>query len=135
MRPVSEGSEPSDVIGMEMGVHSLDELQVQLAQKLEVAIHLLQYGIDDQGFATTSTGQKVTVGAGRAVEHLTEDHGSAVSYILGVRRVGYDSNVGSRGFPAIWIGLLRLLIRHRSCDDHVLSHLPVHGCRNLVFRC
>src|SRR5215216_1699376 len=76
MRPVSEGSEPSDVIGMEMGVHSLDELQVQLAQKLEVAIHLLQHGIDDQGFAATSTGQKVTVGAGRAVEHLTEDHGS-----------------------------------------------------------
>ena len=56
MRPVSEGSEPSDVIGMEMGVYSLDELQVQLAQKLEVAIHLLQHGIDDEGFATTSTG-------------------------------------------------------------------------------
>src|SRR5215204_890449 len=59
---------------------------------------------------------------------------NAVSYILGVRRVGYDSNVGSRGFPAIWIGLLRLLIRHRSCDDHVLSLLPVHGCGNLVLR-
>jgi len=31
VRSVSEGSETSDVIGMKMGVHGLDELEVKLA--------------------------------------------------------------------------------------------------------
>jgi hypothetical protein len=63
------------VIGVEVGVHRLDQAQIQLADELEVAVHLLEHRVDDQRLAAAAAGEQVAVGAGDAVEQLAEDHG------------------------------------------------------------
>jgi hypothetical protein len=62
------------VIGVQVGVDRLHQLQVELADELEVAIDLFKDRIDDQRFAATAGREQVGVGAGRRVEQLTEDH-------------------------------------------------------------
>ena len=66
---------PGDVIGMQMGIDRLDQLEVELADELQIAIHPLQHRIDDQRLATVAAGEQIGVGAGRGVEQLAEDHG------------------------------------------------------------
>ena len=65
---VPEGTEPRDVIGMQVSVHSFDQLEVKLADELEIAIDLLQNRIDDEGLPTPPTGEKVGVGPGCLIE-------------------------------------------------------------------
>ena len=74
MRAVAQLAEAGDVVGVQMGIDRLDQLQIELAQQLAVAIDLLQYGIEDQRLAARSAGQQVTVGSGYAVKQLTKDH-------------------------------------------------------------
>ncbi len=47
-RAVAQRAEAGDVVGVQMGVDRLHQLEVKLADKLQVAIDLLQHGIDDQ---------------------------------------------------------------------------------------
>ena len=75
LRAVAQRAEPGDVVGVQMGVDRLDQLQVELLHQLEVAVHLLQHGVDDQRLAAAPAGEQVGVGAGHAVEELAEDHG------------------------------------------------------------
>ncbi len=56
------------------GIHRLDQLQVQLAHELHVAVHLFQHGIDDQRLAAAPGGDEIGVGAGNTVEKLSENH-------------------------------------------------------------
>ena len=42
----------------------------------QIAVDLLQHGIDDQRLAAAPAGEQVGVGAGHAVEQLAEDHGA-----------------------------------------------------------
>ena len=74
VRAVAQRAEPGDVIGMEMRVDRFHELEVELADELEIAVDLLQDGIDDQRLAAASAGEQIGVGAGYAVEQLAEDH-------------------------------------------------------------
>ncbi len=74
MRLVAQRAEPGYVVGMQMRIHSLDQLQVQLAHELHVAIHLFQHGIDDQRLAAAPGGDEIGVGAGNTVEKLSENH-------------------------------------------------------------
>ena len=77
MRAVAQRAEPGDVVGMQVGVDGLDQLEVELGHELDVAIDLLQHGIDDQRLAAAPAGEEVGVGAGDAVEELAEDHRGA----------------------------------------------------------
>ena len=74
---VAQRAEPGDVVGMQMGVDRLDQLEVELVDELEVAVDLLQHRIDDQRLAAAPAGEQIGVGAGDAVEELAEDHGCA----------------------------------------------------------
>ena len=65
---IPEGTEPRDVISVQVRVHSFDQLEVKLADELEIAINLLQNRIDDQGLPTPPTGEKVGVGPGGLIE-------------------------------------------------------------------
>ncbi|MCY1301398.1 hypothetical protein D9M70_510090 [compost metagenome] len=71
---VAQRPEPGDVIGMEMGIDRLDQPEVEFADELQVTLDLFQYRIDDQRLAALAAGDQVGIGAGHAVEQLTEDH-------------------------------------------------------------
>ena len=72
--PVAQRAEPGDVIGVDVGVYRLDQLQIQLVHEPEVAVHLLQHGVDDQRLSPATACDQVGVGAGDAVEELAEEH-------------------------------------------------------------
>ena len=74
VRAVAQRAEPGDVIGVDVRVHRLDQLEVELLHQLQVAIDLLQHRIDDQRLAAAPAGQQIAVGAGHAVEQLAENH-------------------------------------------------------------
>ena len=88
MGAVAQRAQPGDVIGMQVGIDGLDQLEVELAYELNVAVDLLQYRIDDQRFAAVPAGEKVGVGARSAVEQLTKDHGRVPpdGFLFSVRR-------------------------------------------------
>ena len=74
MGAVAQRAEPGHVVGVQMGVHGLDQFEVELAHELQIAIDPLQHRIDDQRLAAMPAGEEIGVGAGRAVEKLAEDH-------------------------------------------------------------
>ena len=76
MGAVAQRAEPGDVIGVQVRVDRLDQLEVELAHELQVAVDLLQHGIDDQRLAAAPAGEEIAVGAGGRVEQLAENHGS-----------------------------------------------------------
>jgi hypothetical protein len=63
------------VVGMQMRVDCLDQLEVELAHELQITVNSLQNRIDNERFATMPAGKKVRIRAGRAIEELTKDHG------------------------------------------------------------
>ncbi|MGY3405178.1 hypothetical protein ACVWZV_001291 [Bradyrhizobium sp. GM5.1] len=75
MGAVAQLAEAGDVVGVQMGVHGLDQLEIELAQELAVAVDLLQHGIEDQRLAAGAARQEIAVGARNTVEELAEDHG------------------------------------------------------------
>src|SRR4051794_13895818 len=63
------------MVGMQMGVDRLDQLEVELLQQLAIAFRLLQHGIENQRLAAGPACKQIGVGAGNAVEQLAKDHG------------------------------------------------------------
>ena len=74
MGAVTQRAEAGDMIGMQVGIDGLDQLEIEFVHELEVTVDLLQHGIDDQRLAPAPAGQEVGVGARDAVEKLAEDH-------------------------------------------------------------
>ena len=74
MRAVAQRAQSGDVVGVQMRVDGLDQLELELAHELEIAVDLLQHRIDDQRLAALPAGDEIGVGAGNAVEQLAEDH-------------------------------------------------------------
>src|SRR2546430_7652392 len=74
MGAVAQRPEAGEVIGVEMRIDSLHQLEVELADELDVTVDLLQHRIDDQRLAPAPTGDEIGVGAGDAVEQLAKDH-------------------------------------------------------------
>jgi hypothetical protein len=58
--------------GVQMRVDGLDQLEVELAHELQIAVDLLQHRIDDQRLAAMPAGDEIGVGAGNAVEELAK---------------------------------------------------------------
>src|SRR3954467_4042976 len=75
MGAVAQLAEAGDVVGMQMGVHRLDQLEIELAQELAVAVDFFQHGIEDQRLAAGAARQEIAVGTRNTVEELAEDHG------------------------------------------------------------
>ena len=74
MGAVAQRAEPGDVVGVQMRVDRLDQLEIELADELQIAVDLLEHRIDDQRLAAAPAGEQIGVGAGDAVEELAEDH-------------------------------------------------------------
>src|SRR5262245_33010028 len=74
MGAIAQRAEAGDVVGMEMSVDSLHQLEVEFADKLDVTVDLFQHRIDDQRLAAAPAGDEVGVSTGDAVEELAEDH-------------------------------------------------------------
>ena len=68
MGAVAQLAEPGDVVGVQMGIDSLDQPEIQFAQQLAVAIDFLQHRIEDQRLAAGAAGQEIAVGSRNAVE-------------------------------------------------------------------
>ena len=62
------------MVGVNMGVDGLDQLQIQFIQQSNVMIHLFQNGINDKRLAAGPTGDQVGIGIGDFVKHLSENH-------------------------------------------------------------
>ena len=65
---VAQLAEPGDVVGVQMGVHGLDQPEIQFAQQLAIAIDFLQHRIEDQRLAAGAAGQQIAIGSRNAVE-------------------------------------------------------------------
>ena len=74
MGAVAQGAQSGNVIGVQMGVDSLDQFQIELANELQIAVHLFQDWIDDQRLAAGPAGENIGVCSRRAVEELAKDH-------------------------------------------------------------
>src|SRR5208282_3483846 len=81
-----------------MRVHGLDQLEVELAHELQVAIDPLQDWIDDQCLAARPAGEQVGVGSRYLIKELTEDHGAIPFDIRHTKPRAGD--VGRRKFQA-----------------------------------
>ncbi len=56
---VAQRSKAGDVICVQMCVDRFDELQIELADELKIAINLFENRIDDQGFPASAACQKI----------------------------------------------------------------------------
>ena len=74
LRAVAQLAQPRDVVSMDMGIHGLNELQIEFLEKLQIAINLLQHRINDQGFTAAAARKEIGVGARFTIEQLAEDH-------------------------------------------------------------
>jgi hypothetical protein len=75
MGAVAQRAEPGDVIGVQVGIDGLDQLDVELTDELEIALHLVEHRVDDQRLAAAPAGEQIGVGARYGIEKLAEDHG------------------------------------------------------------
>ncbi len=67
--------EAGDVIRMKVRIDGLDEFEIEIPQKLNVAIDLLEHGIDDECLSAAAAREQISIGARCAVEQLAKDHG------------------------------------------------------------
>jgi hypothetical protein len=74
MCPVSQSAEAGNMIGVQMRIDCFDELKIQLLQELDISVNLFEHRIDDECLPTPPAGKEIAVGAGNAIEHLSEDH-------------------------------------------------------------
>ena len=75
VRAVAQRADPGDVVGVQMRVDRLDELEVELVDELQVALDLLDDRIDDQRLAAAAGRHQIGVGPLHAVVELAKDHG------------------------------------------------------------
>jgi hypothetical protein len=74
MGTIAQRSEPGNVVGMQMRIDRFHETQIELTQKLQIAIDLLDHRVDDERLAATAAGEQIAVGAGDRIEQLAEYH-------------------------------------------------------------
>ncbi len=79
MGTVAQRPKAGDVVGVQVRVHRFNQPQIQLFHELQIAIDLLQHGIDDQCLAARPAGEQIGVGAGCLIKELAEYHGATLS--------------------------------------------------------
>ena len=98
MGAVAQRAEPGDMVGVQMRIHGLDQLEVELAHELKIAVDPLQHRIDDQRLAAVAAGEQIGVGAGRGVEQLAKDHRAPSDRPIRCADLTRDSRAGSAAF-------------------------------------
>jgi hypothetical protein len=99
MGTVAQCPKACDVVGMQVRVHCLNQLQVELFHELQIPIDLLQHRIDDQRLAARPAGEEIGVGAGCLIKELTEHHG-ATFFATEHTGVGFTcGQAASKRFP------------------------------------
>lgn len=56
------------MIGVGVRVDRLDQPNIKLAHQLQIAVNLVEHGIDDQRLPAAIAGEEIAVGAGDAIE-------------------------------------------------------------------
>jgi hypothetical protein len=51
------------VIGVQMRIHRLDQIEIEFLHQMQVTVHFLQHRIDDERVSAAAAGQEVGVGA------------------------------------------------------------------------
>src|SRR5664279_4814052 len=74
MGAVAKRTQSGDMVGVQMRVGGLDQLEIELAHELQIAVDFFEHWIDDQRLAAMPTGDEISVGAGNTVEELAEYH-------------------------------------------------------------
>src|SRR5215472_9240761 len=74
MSAVAQSTQSSDVVSVQMSVHSLDQSEIELTHELQITVNLFQHRINDQRLAAMTASEEISVGARNAVEELAEDH-------------------------------------------------------------
>src|SRR5580700_8346007 len=111
-----------------MRVDRLHELEIELLHQLEVAIDLLQHGIDDERFAAAPASEDIAVGARDTVEQLPKDHRG-----LSPPR---DSRSSAASISTALHSTSCLISRPQSSGDHVFNDLVVqHASIEIDERC
>ena len=72
--PFTERTSPCDVVGVDVCIETVDQLQVQGRDDLQVPLDLLEDSVDEHGLTTLLICQEVGEGTGVGVEELSEDH-------------------------------------------------------------
>ena len=73
-RALAERLKSRDVVGMEMRVDGFHQPQVELAQKLDIAVDPFEDRIDDERLSAMAACQEIGVGARGAIVELPENH-------------------------------------------------------------
>ncbi len=63
MGAVAQFAESGDMVGVQMGIDGLDQLEIEFTQQLAVAVDLLEHGVEDQCLAAVAAGQQIAVGS------------------------------------------------------------------------
>jgi len=71
-----------DVIGMTVGIHRVEQFQVQFAKQGQVTIHLLEHRVDDHGLPGVLIREYVGICRGGGIKQLLEDHDSQGTWRL-----------------------------------------------------
>ena len=50
------------MIGVDVGIDGFHQLQIQFLDELDVAIHAVEYRVDDEGLAALPAGEQIAVG-------------------------------------------------------------------------
>jgi hypothetical protein len=56
------------MVGMQMGIDGLDQLDIEFTHQLAITIDSFQNRIEDHGFTACAACQEIAIGAGYAVE-------------------------------------------------------------------
>ena len=68
------------MVGVDVGVEDVGEGEVELVDELEVAVHLLDHGVDQHGLARGGIADEVGVRRGLGIEELAENHHAGESH-------------------------------------------------------
>ena len=74
LRAVAKRPHAAHVVGVDMGIEDLGEGEIELAEKGQVALDLLQHRVDDEGLAAGAPGKQVRVAARADVVELAKEH-------------------------------------------------------------
>jgi len=101
---VAQRTQSRDVVGVQMRVDGLDQLEIKLAHELQIAVDLLQHRIDDQRLTAMPAGDEIGVRPGNTVEELAEYHRRLRSANLLTGHSPHwlrdDADIGPRRLPA-----------------------------------
>jgi hypothetical protein len=94
---IAQRTEPGNMVGMQMRVDGFHELEIKFVNKVQIAVDLFEYRIDDQGLAARTAREQVGIGAGHLVEKLTENH---LKIVVQVASAAQSGGVGTAAFEA-----------------------------------